>query len=732
LEIKVKLKLDALQDSENIADLIEVEALRNIGSRVLQTYQADKSSRDRWEKQMEEAEKLALQISEPKSYPWPNSSNVKFPLITIAAMQFQARAYPALVKVPDLVKWRVQGKDGGEKAARSARVSAHMSYQLLEEDEGWEEDHDKALLALPILGCVFKKSYYDKLDKHNRSPLVLPKNLVVHYFAKSIENCERKTEIFELYPNEIKERQLRKIFRDVELSNSPIAQPKDSDRRQGITPPAPDEDSARPLLEQHCYYDLDGDGYKEPYIITVDEATGEVLRIVNRFGKITTEQSIKIEELTKRIKALAEGIQPPQEGVAPSPQELAIAQRAEQTIRGMSLQIELLAKQTPKVLKIDPVEYYTKYSFIPAPDGGFYDLGFGALLGPLNDSVNTLINQLVDAGHMNTGAIGFIGKGARIQGGRVRFQPNEMKKLNAAGGAIRDAIVQLDIKPPSPVLFQLLGLLISYSERVGSVTDAMTGENPGQNTPAYNMSAMLEQGLQVFNGIFKRVYRSMRSEFRKLYNLNSIYLDQESYFSYHDSDTQVLRLDYSADPKDLIPAADPNAFSNKEKTQKAMMITERAQMVPGYNPILIEKNWLESIEAPNAKELYPTQIVEGAEQLMFPPQPDPKLELEKADLQRKTLEGKTRNDIETQKAQTEMMLAEARVMEMMGKLEVEQDKSLIAKLQLQLDDMISKREALTDIAVAQIKAQSEEKKVEAQKAIASKRPATGSKPTGTK
>jgi chaperonin GroES len=47
---------------------------------------------------------------------------------------------------------------------------------------------------------------------------------------------------------------------------------------------------------------------------------------------------------------------------------------------------------------IEPVEYYTKYGFIPNPDGGFYDIGFGHLLGPLNESVNTLINQLVDAG----------------------------------------------------------------------------------------------------------------------------------------------------------------------------------------------------------------------------------------------------------------------------------------------------------------------------------------------
>lgn len=80
----------------------------------------------------------------------------------------------------------------------------------------------------------------------------------------------------------------------------------------------------------------------------------------------------------------------------------------------MQEQVEELAAQQPKVVRIKPVEYYTKYSFIPSPDGGFYDLGFGALLGPVNDSVNTLINQLIDAGSLQNGSMGFIGKGARL------------------------------------------------------------------------------------------------------------------------------------------------------------------------------------------------------------------------------------------------------------------------------------------------------------------------------
>jgi hypothetical protein len=322
----------------------------------------------------------------------------------------------------------------------------------------------------------------------------------------------------------------------------------------------------------------------------------------------------------------------------------------------------------------------------------------------LNDSVNTLINQLLDSGSLQNSNAGFIGKGARIKGGRLRFSPNEWVRVNVAGSSLRDSIVPLPVDQPSDVLFKLLSLLISYAERVGSVTDAMVGENPGQNTPAYNMSAMLEQGLQVFNGVFKRVYRSMRAEFRKHYKLNSIYLDQEEYFSYQDSDTKVLQLDYTGDGKDLIPAADPNAFSNKEKLEKAILTMERAQMVPGYDPIAVEKQYLEAIDAPNANELFP--LVEelneqgqptGNMTLKFPPQPDPELEIKKADMQRRTLEGQTRSEVAYMDADTKLMVAEADVVLKRAQAQKLGDDTQLEQFDLLLKEMQDKRKAIVEL-----------------------------------
>jgi len=52
---------------------------------------------------------------------------------------------------------------------------------------------------------------------------------------------------------------------------------------------------------------------------------------------------------------------------------------------------DVLMDEKEKVVKVTPFEHYTKFSFVPNPDGGFYDIGFGRLLGSLNASAETLV-----------------------------------------------------------------------------------------------------------------------------------------------------------------------------------------------------------------------------------------------------------------------------------------------------------------------------------------------------
>lgn len=539
--------------SDNLAKKMSEDDLASLGHEVVQNYEKDKLSRAEWEKRTEDAMKLALQVVEEKSFPWPNASNVKFPLITIAALQYHARAYPALVSGTSIVKSRVFGDDpDGLESARAHRIESHMSYQLLEEDEEWEDEFDKVLITQPIIGCAFKKSYFDPIKGHNISENILAKDLVVSYYTKSLSTAPRITHVLPMSKNKLYENVTSGLYLDIDLYNPNMPQ-QDSlqlaqNRAQGVSPDQQDSSKPYTILEQHCWMDLDGDGYEEPYIVVVHKDSKTILRVVARFFPSGVKKNDKGE-----------------------------------------------------VLSITPEEYFTKYPFIPSPDGGFYDLGFGALLGPLNDSINTLINQLIDAGTMANTAGGFLSRGIKVRGGALSFAPNEWKPVDSTGDDLRKGIMPLPVREPNQVLFTLLSLLIDYGERIGGAVDILTGQNPGQNTPAETSRNMTEQGMKIFSGIFKRTYRSLKKEFRKLYRLNQLYMVKDVKLG----SMTISVDDYNSDSKSIVPAADPNMVSDSQRLAQASMMHEVSQNTPGFDSYQVTKRLLQALKVEDIEQVLP-------------------------------------------------------------------------------------------------------------------------------
>ena len=259
LELDTKLVLDdAICKAPNLTDRFEKADLDRLGNWVYEGYARDKESRRDWMRRNEAGMDLALQLQKAKTFPWAGCSNVAFPLVTIASMQFHARAYPAIIQGTSVVKCRVIGEDPtGTVTLRAERISTHMSWQVLEQDQAWEEQHDRGLLNLSIVGCNFMKTR--PAGGINVSELVLAKDLVLDYFSKSVETSPRVTQIVPLYRNDIYERVRRGTFRDV-LDDAWYAMPTAprvsdqqlrQDRRQGLTAPQPDETSPFIALELH-------------------------------------------------------------------------------------------------------------------------------------------------------------------------------------------------------------------------------------------------------------------------------------------------------------------------------------------------------------------------------------------------------------------------------------------------------------------------------------------------
>lgn len=624
--------LDKLLATTNIAEELDEELLADIGMEVYEGYKRDLDSKYSWDTQVDTWVKLAAQIKDEKSYPWPKASNVKFPLLATAAMQFAARAYPALVPADGkVVQFKVVGADlQGQKAMTADKLAKHMNYQLLEDMEDWEEEMDRLLIQLPIVGCLFKKTYFDPIKKKNVSRLVGPKDLVVNHWATSLEAAHRKTEIIPMTKNQLKSYQNAGLFLEIEDLPDPVANPmfpNKSDVHGGVSPSQMDASTPYVILEQHTYWDLDDDGYAEPYIITIEEQSRSVLRIVARFD--------------------SDGVYHTDDG---------------------------------DLICIEPVEYYTKYEFIPNPDGGFYGIGFGHLLGPLNESTNTVINQLVDSGTLANLQAGFIGKGLRLKLGETKFQPGEWKTVNATGDDIKKQIFPLPARDPSEVLFKLLGLLIESGRELASVAEIFTGKMPGQNTPATTTQASIEQGMKVFTAIYKRTYRALAKEFKKLFRLNSLY---EENFTKAQMilDEPIGPQDYDRKAYDVCPTADPTAVSTTQKQQKAAMLMEILPLGT-VNVGEATKRILEAQEQPNIEALMQPQQLP----------PDPKVMA----MQEKAKMDKEKHQMDMVAKQMELQFEQIK-MQMEMKFEEQ-----MSQMKMQLEQMKFQQEAQQQVRQSQL------------------------------
>lgn len=547
--VDVVAQLNAQLAKTNIANDLSDERLATIGQRVIDDYKTDLDSRVDWQREQDAIAEIAKMTTEIKHFAGKVVSNVKFPMILDAAIRFSSRTYPEIVKGKDVCKCAVVGKDpAGTKAAKAERVGQHMSYQLLEEMD-WETEFDQLLMTYSITGSEFKKTYYCPIKECNVSEMVFAKDFVVNYWAKSLETAARGTHIIQLAQNDIVERINSGVFKDG-LTIEDLGQP-DADESTGSS--VDDKDVPHIFLEQHRWLDLDDDGYREPYVVLVHEKTAKVVRIAARYD-----------------------------------------------VSGVFL------TDDKKLKRIEPVNYFTHYKFMPSPDGGFYGFGFGKLLFGLNNSVNTNLNQLIDAGTAANRKSGFIGRGIQI--GRTSQSNDgfalgygEWKSIPSTGDDIRKNLVEMPSKEPSVVLFQLMQFLIEAGKALSNNSDVLSGESPGPNVPAATTLALIEQGMKVFNGIFKRLYRSLKDEFKKIVRLNRLHLPEESYYEVLDDEKAIMQSDYSETSLDIIPVADPNNLSDIGRAIKMKALMELIGQ--GFKDDVIRRRYLESLNIENVDEL---------------------------------------------------------------------------------------------------------------------------------
>lgn len=302
------------------------------------------------------------------------------------------------------------------------------------------------------------------------------------------------------------------------------------------------------ILEQHTFLDLDEDSYAEPYIVTVVKESNAVLRIIPRFNK---------------------------EGIKVKNKEVSL---------------------------IIPIQCFTDYHFLVSPRGKFQSVGMGSLLLHLNETVNTLMNQLVDAGQLANLRGGFMDaklKGAGTDG--TRHDPGEFKYIKTMGGMnLKDGILPLDFKEPSSVLFQLMVSLIEASRDLASSNDVNTGKSNPSNSKTGATQALIQEGLKTFTAVQRRIYRSLSNELYKIFILNGIYLDPEKASKVIDQ--EITLKDFDVESVDILPVADPNLSTETQRAQKTQILIA-IQQLPGVDPMKVTQRILKEQGIDKPEEL---------------------------------------------------------------------------------------------------------------------------------
>jgi len=234
------------------------------------------------------------------------------------------------------------------------------------------------------------------------------------------------------------------------------------------------------------------------------------------------------------------------------------------------------------------------------------------MIGGLSRTATAALRQLLDAGTLSNLPAGFKQRGIRIRDDAQSIQPGEFIDVDAPGGNIRDSFMMLPFKEPSQTLLALMGVVVQAGQRFASIADLQVGEG-NQQAAVGTTVALLERGSRTMSAIHKRLYSSLKNEFKLLARVFKLYLPQEYPYDVVGGQRMVKQSDFD-DKIDIVPVADPNIFSQTQRISLAQTELQLAQSNPQiHNLYQAYRNMYEALGVKNVDLV-----------LKKPPQPMPK------------------------------------------------------------------------------------------------------------
>lgn len=436
----VELEIEVGEDTgfyENLVDILDEDRLEEIGATVIDKFEADKDSRSEWESMFERGfELLGLKL-EDTTEPFEGAATAVHPLLIESAVKFQSKASTELFPAKGPVKAQVLGDATLEKQQQANRVQNFMNYQVTTQMPEYFDEFERMLFHLPLIGSAIKKIYYDASLDRPVSEFVPIDQFYVSYYATDLRRADRYTHVIYRSPVDMARQIDAGMYADVDLPKASIpnlsGMAEKMDSVLGLSP-ASDNDPQYVLLEQHCYLEIPedkmhkgkGEGVACPYIVTVEEQSGQVLSIRRNWA----------EGDDKYVKKM----------------------------------------------------HFTHYRYVPG--FGFYGLGLIHFLGNLTMSATAAMRSLLDAGQFANLPGGFKAKGVRMVGDNDPIAPGEFKEVEATGMDLNKSIIPLPFKEPSSTLFEMLRYVTGAGQKFADSTEQVIADSGGYGPVGTTMALL--------------------------------------------------------------------------------------------------------------------------------------------------------------------------------------------------------------------------------------------------
>jgi len=528
----------------NLAEEMDNSMLGDISTQLMNFIERDKEARKLRDKQYEEGlRRTGLGDDAPGGAQFQGASKVVHPMLTEACVDFSSRVIKEIFPPNGPVKEYIPGEVTQEKVEKAERKRKFMNWQLTQQMIEFRSELEQLETQVPLGGAQYLKMYWD--DQKNRPvAMFIPiDDIYLPYSATSFYSAERKTHVQYLTKLEFEKRVGAGMYRDIDLVSPQEPQQtgaaKANDKIEGKAQTSYNEDGLRTVYEVACYLDFEDNFGLAPYLVTIDQTTGETLAVYRNWDPDDNAQ-----------------------------QELV---------------------------------HIIEFPFVPWR--GAYPIGLPHMIGSLSAAATGALRALLDSAHINNFPGMLKLKGGNRGGQSERIEPTQVTEIEGGVGVddVRKIAMAVPFNPPNPVLFSLLGFVVDAGKGVVRTTfEDFKQASPNQ--PVGTTMALLEQGLTVFSAIHARQHNAMMMVLKVLHRLNAKHLDDE-YIVDVTGEEMAKAEDFQGPMDVIPVSDPNVFSEAQRMAQMQMVLQRSDAKPQLYDARKVEELFLERTKIPNAKDL---------------------------------------------------------------------------------------------------------------------------------